>query len=219
PTRRSARPTLPPKSSLESIQSHAVKLCPRRLGRQEVPTGLLKRGERIRTTALIEVSAEGLPTRCTVTQSPGPAAIGDHACRLYMARARFKPARDEQRRATPGSYEAVASWEAFETATDAATSKAAGPRAGPDVPMWVTTDDLPRGVLTRDESVISDVTLKISATGKVSECLVLKPGKYPELDVRTCQLILARGNYRPALDASGQAVESETWHRVRWQQP
>lgn len=38
------------------------------------------------------VSAEGLPTACTVVRSSGHQVLDDATCRIVMRRARFKPA-------------------------------------------------------------------------------------------------------------------------------
>jgi len=136
-----------------------------------------------------------------------------------MENARFRPAQDEEGHNVAGSFVAAATLEAFETATDADSSKAVGPRPGKDIPFWATTADLPKGALKRGEIAISDLLVNISTTGRVAECRMPKPGNHPELDLLGCQLMVVRGNYQPALDASGQPVESIDWHRIRWQLP
>ena len=189
------------------------------LGKREVPPGILKRGERVQIVVALAVSAEGRAAGCTIIQSSGHSALDDHACELYRQRARFRPARDADGEVIAGTYETGAKWEAFKTAIDAETSKATAPEPDANVGRWVTTDDLPKGLLTRDEVVASDLALTVSPDGVVTTCRVSKPSAKPVLDRRACELVIARAHYKPAHDAAGMPIEAIDWHRVRWQEP
>lgn len=48
----------------------------------------------------LAISSEGRVTSCTIAASSGAAALDAQTCRLYQSRARFRPARDADGRAT-----------------------------------------------------------------------------------------------------------------------
>ncbi|WP_176488969.1 energy transducer TonB [Rhizorhabdus dicambivorans] len=189
------------------------------LGNVGVPARILKRGERVRTRVSIAVSPDGAPRDCTVTRSSGHAMLDDRICAAVIANGHFQPARDHMGKPVAGTFDFAWMWEAFDTAIDAATSKAAPPKRGSDAGLWVTTSDLPRGALKRGEVVVSDMLITVSATGRVADCTITDPSTHPELDQHACRLVKARGHYRPARDAAGRPTEGIDWMRSRWQAP
>jgi TonB family protein len=66
---------------------------------------------------------------------------------------------------------------------------------------------------------IGDVNgyLMIGADGRASDCHVLNSSGWPALDSQTCQLMLQRAHYKPALDKTGQPMAAPyrfefVWH-------
>jgi outer membrane biosynthesis protein TonB len=181
--------------------------------------GILKRGERVRTRFAVAVSSVGTPTNCTITQPSGHPELDQHVCEFYMQRGRFVPARDAGRHAVAGVLDGFKFWEADETAVDAGTSQASAALPTPDVQSWVTSDDIPIGVLRQDQVVISYITVTVSPAGRVTGCGVPIPSEIPELDQLACKLNAERGHYRPARDAAGQPIAGIDWRATRWQIP
>lgn len=58
------------------------------------------------------VGADGKPLSCSVTTSSGYADLDSAACKAFLKRARFTPARDEKGVAVPGRYKGSVSWKA-----------------------------------------------------------------------------------------------------------
>jgi hypothetical protein len=57
--------------------------------------------------------------------------------------------------------------------------------------------------------------LVIGTDGRVAECVVVE-GRHPVLDRRTCEILLSRGRYQPALSAAGEPVRALTPLRPIW---
>jgi TonB family protein len=76
-----------------------------------------------------------------------------------------------------------------------------------DYPMQAVRARLAGSVLTR---------LIIGADGRVAECFVVEGSGAPVLDRRTCELLLRRGRYEPALTASGEPVRAMSSVRIHW---
>jgi outer membrane biosynthesis protein TonB len=189
------------------------------LAKREPPPGVLKRGERVLTWFAVGISPEGQPTGCKTEQSSGYPVLDDYACNLFKENGRFAPARDQAGKPVEGVSDRYLTWEASANATDAGSSKASAAKASPDAGRWVTTDDLPRGLMQPDEVVVSHFVLTVSAKGDVTNCDILLPSARPELDRRACQLIILRGKYKPARDQDGKPTQGVDWRSVRWQVP
>lgn len=58
----------------------------------------------------LDVGADGMPTRCSVVSSSGSSALDSATCRLLLERARFRPARDAQGKATGDYYTGRIIW-------------------------------------------------------------------------------------------------------------
>lgn len=171
----------------------------------------------MRTKLVVSVSPQGAPTYCSVSRASGYPVLDDLICETFIHSAKFQPAHDDHGNPVAGIYDFVRIWEAFDTAIDASTSKAAGPRQGSDSSNWVTAYDLPKGVLRPDEIVVSDIIISVSSAGKVIDCQTVDSSELPKLDDYACRLVKARGHYSPARDAAGNRTDGVDWMRVRWQ--
>lgn len=186
---------------------------------QEVPPGLLKRGERIRVLVNVTVSKEGRATDCA-PRLPGESTVFDTlTCSVFMAQGRFRPALDDKRRPVDGIFEFAKTWEARQTAIDADSSKASSPQPAAGYGDWVTLYDLPSGAMRRDEIVTSRLMLLVSTDGRVKHCVASPSSERPDLDAYACRLFQLRARYKPARDAVGNSVEAVDWQNVRWQVP
>jgi hypothetical protein len=67
----------------------------------DYPAAAIQRGAAGIVGFWIEVGADGMPRRCTITQAADP-DLDRTTCRIFMDRARFQPARDRRGRAVPG---------------------------------------------------------------------------------------------------------------------
>ncbi len=186
---------------------------------QEVPPGLLKRGERIRVHVKVTVSAEGRATDCAPLVPSGSTVFDTLTCSVFMVQGRFRPALDDKKRPVDGIFEFTKTWEARETAIDAGSSKAAGPQPAAGYGDWVSLYDLPKGAMRRDEIVTSRLMLLVSTDGRVKHCTASVSSERPDLDAYACRLFQLRGRYKPARDAVGNPVEAVDWQNVRWQVP
>lgn len=70
----------------------------------------------------------------------------------------------------------------------------------------------------RDARIGSEVVVKVTvgADGRASNCSVFKPSGDPDADRITCRLVVERLRFRPATDASGNAVAAPFYWRQRW---
>lgn len=90
---------------------------------------------------------------------------------------------------------------------------------GANAAQWITNDDYPSSALNGNRQGVSFIGWTISASGRISDCRVLRSSGTPDLDRAACEAIQKRGRYRPALDAAGNPVESYSTRNVRWQLP
>ena len=77
--------------------------------------------------------------------------------------------------------------------------------------------DYPPAALREEEQGTVRVTFVVGADGRVSNCAVAESSGSRSLDSTTCRIFQQRFRYRPARDASGNAVpttmrQSVTWH-------
>jgi TonB family protein len=80
----------------------------------------------------------------------------------------------------------------------------------------MTADDYPLESLRNDEQGTVKVKLGVDRSGAVTSCTVVKSSGHAALDQKTCALFQARAKFEPALDGSGNAVDSEVTQGVGW---
>lgn len=96
-------------------------------------------------------------------------------------------------------------------------SKTASPKNEPG--RWIRSDDYPSQARREGREGVVGVSLRIGVDGIVSTCQVTRSSSTQALDEATCRLIQRRARFRPATDASGQAVEGSYSTSVRWVLP
>lgn len=80
-------------------------------------------------------------------------------------------------------------------------------------------DDYPREAMRKKEQGTVGARIKVSKTGKVSDCTIIESSGSRPLDEKTCQIFHSRARFRPALTKDGVAVESIALQRIRWELP
>jgi TonB family protein len=81
------------------------------LSADDYPAAALRAEEQGRVGVRLTVSAHGLPSACTVTESSGSAILDRTTCLLFERRARFTPARDAAGETTEGSFSTAVMWQ------------------------------------------------------------------------------------------------------------
>jgi hypothetical protein len=185
---------------------------------REAPANALKRGEIAMTALDLTLAPDGSVRQCEIVYSSKPGVLEEYACTLFKNSARYEPASGDQVDSVRIRREFL-NWSASKNATDAKTSRAVAAAREAGSEMWVTTDDLPKGVLEKGDVVTSNVGLSISPEGKVAGCWVTLPSERPALDELVCTLTRQRAHYKPARDAEGEPTEGFAFTTVRWQVP
>jgi TonB family protein len=82
-----------------------------------------------------------------------------------------------------------------------------------------STDDYPGEALRRGEQGISAIRYIVEADGRVRDCHVTVSSGSSSLDAKTCEIHVTRARYEPARTATGEAVPSIVFTRMRWKLP
>lgn len=103
---------------------------------------------------------------------------------------------------------------------DAAAQRTLQRRAAPrNYPgAWVAPNDYPTNMLRAARSAAVHFRVMIDSTGTPTKCVVQSPGD-AEFDKVTCDLIMRRARFDPALDAAGKPIASYYVSSVRWYVP
>jgi TonB family protein len=127
----------------------------------------------------------------------------------------------------PGSARAVASLQAceaavlrdwgFDPAVMASLSRTPKPVVEPA--RWFNASDYPMEAVRARISGSVLTRLVIAPDGRVAECLIVESSSAPVLDRVTCELLVRRGRYEPALTAAGEPVRAMSSVRIHWRLP
>ncbi len=91
------------------------------------------------------------------------------------------------------------------------------PRGNPG--GWVTTSDYRTRWINEGLTGIASFTLKIDASGKVSDCAITKSTGHDVLDGATCRLLERRARFTPARNGKGEKVAGTYSSSINWQIP
>jgi protein TonB len=98
-----------------------------------------------------------------------------------------------------------------------------GPRFDPVGPkprsrsgQWVTTGDYPTSDIRQGNEGVVTYRLAIDASGRTTDCVIVKGSGHPGLDAATCGKLLRRASFDPARDAAGERVAAYFTGTVRW---
>ena len=110
----------------------------------------------------------------------------------------------------------LASWGMIPATIDAIATYPE-PRGG--VPSFFSTNDYPSAAIRNEEQGTAGVRYWVSKEGEVRDCKVVESSGSALLDAQTCAVISKRGQFLPARTKSGEAVESISYSRIRWELP
>jgi TonB family protein len=81
---------------------------------------------------------------------------------------------------------------------------------------WISEDDYPfDGQAERHRGTVT-YSLQVNSDGRVAGCSVSHRSGYANLDRATCRLVVRRGRFSPALDATGRPIASAYSGHVAW---
>lgn len=83
----------------------------------------------------------------------------------------------------------------------------------------ITASDYPPSALAARKEGTVVVAFLIAAHGSVTKCQIAQTSGSDVLDARTCEIIVQRFHFNPALNASGQAIEEWRTQKVGWKLP
>jgi len=97
-------------------------------------------------------------------------------------------------------------------------------RAMPAVPIgplgeWASDNDYPTRSLQLDESGIAHFILTIDANGAPTDCRITESTNSERLDSVTCELMMKRARFVPALDEAGKNTIGTWSSAVKWAVP
>ncbi len=93
-------------------------------------------------------------------------------------------------------------------------SKRPVPIVSPD--KWLKSADYPKGPLAIGASAIVHFRIMVSADGLPTKCAIQQATLSPEFTKLTCDLLIQRARFNPALDGEGKPVASFYTNWVRW---
>ncbi len=91
------------------------------------------------------------------------------------------------------------------------------PRGNPG--GWITTSDYRTRWINEGLSGTASFTLKIDASGRVTNCSITKSTGHDVLDGATCRLLERRARFTPARNGNGDKVAGSYSSSINWQIP
>jgi TonB family protein len=92
----------------------------------------------------------------------------------------------------------------------------AKPKGNPG--SWVTNNDYSAEALSEKRQGLASFSLVIETDGRVKECVIKNSTGHPDLDAMTCELVMRRARFTPAM-SNGDVVIGSYYGRIRWQLP
>jgi TonB family protein len=85
--------------------------------------------------------------------------------------------------------------------------------------QWMANAEYPSSALRENREGIVAFRLIVDRAGKPSQCLITKSSGQDDLDKATCETMMSRAKFTPAVNASGAPVEGFYESRVKWKLP
>ena|SRR3712207_1372310 len=104
-------------------------------------------------------------------------------------------------------------------AAPAPPAQAEPPRPVRNLASYVEAGDYPRRALRELGVGTVDFELIVAPSGRVAQCRVTRSSGASDLDLLTCQIMVARARFRPARDAAGAPVEGRYTSNMTWSIP
>jgi len=93
------------------------------------------------------------------------------------------------------------------------------PTPASDPGGWVTPGDYPKTALNGGVQGVTGFRLDVDSSGRVDDCSITQSSGSLDLDQATCQLIMERARFTPALDIQGHPTPGHYVSRVKWMIP
>ena len=103
--------------------------------------------------------------------------------------------------------------------TDSAPDRSRSPIPVGEPTQWIVAEDYPAEAVQERLEGRVDVELTVDADGLPTSCAVRRSSGSAALDTATCDLLMVRARFRPALDRNGEAVEGTWSNTIVWQVP
>jgi hypothetical protein len=81
---------------------------------------------------------------------------------------------------------------------------------------WLTSFDYPKGPLFWGQSAVVQFRLLVDAAGKATACHIQQATQGAEFSKLTCDLLMKRARFKPAIGEDGQPTPSYYLNFVRW---
>jgi len=96
---------------------------------------------------------------------------------------------------------------------------AAAAQDAPPPARWTSSEDYPVSAIRAGAEGTARIGWTIGIDGRAKDCRVLSSSGNADLDKASCDAILLRARYSPALDQHGNPIESYSERRIRWKLP
>lgn len=90
------------------------------------------------------------------------------------------------------------------------------PRPIGDPKLWLSSDDYPASALRAEAEGVVVAKLTIGPNGRVADCATAVSSGDSALDAASCRILLARGQFNPAVGPEGAPVEAPFFMRLIW---
>jgi TonB family protein len=171
-----------------------------------LPAGIVLDKEQLVTAAFVS-GPEGRTTRCRVVAASHVPALNDATCDILVRRARF---------AAGGEQRVLFHWLIPPDPGAADPGYQRGDPLQVARPGWITNEDYP--VAAYSNGIQGEVVygVDVSQTGRAVACHVSRSSGSDLLDRVTCQLIMLRAVFIPAVDAQGQPQAGVAHGKINW---
>lgn len=122
---------------------------------------------------------------------------------------------DKPMAALAGCMEAMVTRWGFEPGRQATLAKQAAPLNSPG--KWIAPADYPGALGRQGQGALLDLRLVIAANGAIESCTIQNAVGDADFAKLTCDAIMRRARFSPALDASGSPVRSLYFNSARFE--
>jgi TonB family protein len=186
----------------------------------DYPARSLQMEEEGTTGFRLGVGVDGRVNSCTITSSSGFASLDAATCSNITRRARFDPGLDDDGNPIVGHYSNRVTWR-IPSGPSYASQIGFDP-SGPQAVFGTYTEidevHYPLEALEKGLRGGADLKLTISASGVVTDCIVIESSSSDLLDIKSCE-IARTWSFLPARDQAGKPIGGTTSHYFQWSLP
>ena len=171
----------------------------------DYPTDSLIKGDEGVVRFAVTISADGVPTACTVAQGSGSEFLDATTCSLLTHRAHFKPAQDEKGKPIVAVYRGNLRWQLpVDPKVPAATPPK--PQQPGKVDLALAMKKLPEGVAAGTRLSLN---MFVSEKGKIEQCWPGHSTTLPDnIQKDACKQFTSQFKPAPAADPANAPIRS-----------